>query len=160
MANTHPQNLGQPKKRVQIDYLHRHETDKFYELPPQMQNMLPAAVRSQLNPRHAVKVRVSHEQKTNKVLAKIIKARIVDLDIFNPQAALDCRISINLEMRYDGDVEDLIAASTGDNQSPDRNKDRLSYTQGHYQVDLTQVTQMAGSHVRLSISYFNWCYPS
>lgn len=33
---------------------------------------------------------------------------------------------------------------------PDRNKDRLSYTQSHYQVDLTQVTQNASINVSLS----------
>lgn len=31
--------------------------------------------------------------------------------------------------------------SRPENQLPDRMKDRLSYTQSHYQIDLTQVTQ-------------------
>lgn len=139
VAETHPTN-PQSKGRVQIDYLHRRETDKFYELPPSMHGTLPAAVREKLNPRHAVKVRVTHDQKSNQILAKIIKARITDLDIYNPQSKLDCRISINFEMKYDGDIEDIIAAGIGE-RIPDRNKDRLSYTQSHYQIDLTQVTQ-------------------
>ncbi|KAE9367039.1 mRNA triphosphatase CET1 [Stipitochalara longipes BDJ] len=140
VAETHPANPG-AKSRVKIDYLHRREIDKFYELPPAMHVNLPAAVRKQLNARHTVKVRVTHDQKTNQVLAKIIKARINDLDIYNPQSPLDCRISINLEMRYDGDIEDIIAAGIGE-RIPDRSKDRLSYTQSFYQIDLTQVTQV------------------
>jgi polynucleotide 5'-triphosphatase len=70
-----------------------------------------------------------------------MKARVADLDIYNPQSPMDCRISINLEMPYEGDVEELKAIAT-DSRIPDRNKDRLSYTQSHYQIDLTQVTQL------------------
>jgi hypothetical protein len=148
VAETHPNNPSQSKKRVKIDYLHRRESDKFYELPPSMHASLPAAVREKLNPRHAVKVRVTHDQKSNQVLAKIIKARIVDLDIYNPQSNLDCRISINFEMKYDGDIEDIITSGVGE-RIPDRNKDRLSYTQSHYQIDLTQVTQTTSVNVSL-----------
>ncbi|ESZ91092.1 hypothetical protein SBOR_8525 [Sclerotinia borealis F-4128] len=136
----YPNNPSQPKRRVQIEYLHRRETDKFYELPSSMHATLPPALRALLNPRYSVKVRVTHDQKTGEVLAKIIKARVADLDIFFPSLILDCRISINFEMRFDGDIEDLITSSDGA-QRPDRNKDRLSYKQSHYQVDLTQVTQ-------------------
>jgi hypothetical protein len=125
-----------------------------------MHGSLPAAVREKLNPRHAVKVRVTHDQKSNQVLAKIIKARITDLDIYNPQSKLDCRISINFEMKYDGDIEDIIAAGVGE-RIPDRNKDRLSYTQSHYQIDLTQVTQttsvnVSSPSIKLSRDNFNW----
>lgn len=135
-----------------IDYLHRRETDKFYELPPSHLASLPPAVREQLNPRHPVKVRVTYaqepkDQKT--ILAKIIKARIADINIYNPRFPLDCRISINFELRYEGDVEELKAISL-DNRIPDRSKDRLSYTQSHYQIDLTQVTQLASVNVSLS----------
>jgi polynucleotide 5'-triphosphatase len=117
--------------------------DKFFELPPSLHTTLPPAVRAKLNPRHAVKVRVSYDQKTNEVIAKIIKVRLTDLDIFNPSYPLDCRISINLEMRYDGDLEDLIPSTS----NPDRIKDRLSYSQSHYQIDLTQVTQLVSVNV-------------
>ena len=116
-----------------------------------MHKSLPEAVKQQLNPRHTVKVRVSHQQdpKTQgpgKVLAKIVKARITDLDIYMPQSPLDCRISINFEMNWEGDVEDLIAQGIGE-RIPDRIKDRLSYTHGLYQVDLTQVTQITSVNV-------------
>jgi hypothetical protein len=82
---------------------------------------------------------VTHDQKTQEVLGKIIKARVADLDIHFPLLPMDCRISINLEMDWDGTLEELEQIpNPGDN--PDRNKDRLSYTQGPYQIDLTQVT--------------------
>jgi polynucleotide 5'-triphosphatase len=141
---THPGNPTS-KKRVPIDYLHRYETDKFYHLPHSMISHLPAVVREYLKPHQPVKVRVTRDQKTNNVLAKIIKARIGDLDIYNPQAPLDCRISVNLEMRFDGDIEALVLSP----DAPDRNKDRMSYTQGPYQIDLTQVTQSIAATVRI-----------
>ena len=142
VTETHPQNPGaQSKKRVPIAYLHRRETDKFYELPPSHVSMLPPAVQHALGNRHAVKVRVSYDQKTGQLLGTIMKARVADLDIYNPQSPMDCRISINLEMPYEGDVEELKSIAT-DSRIPDRNKDRLSYTQSHYQIDLTQVTQL------------------
>jgi polynucleotide 5'-triphosphatase len=145
VKETHPANPENPNKgkRVQIQYLHRREVDKFFELPPSLYSTLPPAVRAKLNPRHTVKVRVSYDQRTNAVIAKIIKVRLTDLDIFNPAYPLDCRISINFEMRYEGELEDLIVS----NSSPNRIKDRLSYTQSHYQIDLTQVTQMTSLNV-------------
>jgi polynucleotide 5'-triphosphatase len=78
---------------------------------------------------------VTHDEKTGqqKPGAKIIKSRVASLDLYNPRFPLDCRISINLEIPYEGDVESLPAGSV-------RHKDRLSYTQSHYQIDLTQVT--------------------
>ncbi|RFU30352.1 hypothetical protein B7463_g5994, partial [Scytalidium lignicola] len=139
VQETFPGNPEQTKKRVPIVYKHRYERDRFFELPPAAQAHLPAAVRAQLNPRHAVKVRATYDKKDGRLINKIIKARVADLDIYNPQCPLDCRISVNLEMSWDGDLESLIA-SDGPRQ-PDRIKDRLSYTQSHYQIDLTQVSQ-------------------
>lgn len=87
-------------------------------------------------------MRLTYDQKTKEVLGKIIKARVADIDLHMPSCPMDCRLSINLEMDWDGSVEELeqLAASQTDRQ-PDRNKDRLSYRHGHYQIDLTQVTQ-------------------
>jgi polynucleotide 5'-triphosphatase len=98
---------------------------------------------------HAQKLRISHDQKTNQILGKIIKARIADLDILFPGLPLDCRISINFEMRFDGEMADIMEIAT-ENRQPDRMKDRLSYTQSHYQIDLTQVTQLVSVNVRIS----------
>lgn len=97
--------------------------------------------------RRNVRVRVSRDQKTNAVVGKIIKARVADLDLHIPTCPMDCRISVNLEMEWDGPIEELdeLAARQREKQ-PDRNKDRMTYTHGHYQVDLTQVTQQTTSH--------------
>lgn len=76
-------------------------------------------------------------------LRQIVKARLADLSIHFPRAAHDCRISINLEMPWEGSIEELERFGIKDRRSPDRSKDRLSYTQGPYQIDLTQVTQEA-----------------
>ncbi|UNI24906.1 mRNA-capping enzyme subunit beta [Purpureocillium takamizusanense] len=128
--------------RVQVHYKHRREIDRYFELPPDLQNRLPGCVRSRLGARaRNVRVRVTYDQRTREVLDKIIKARVADIDLHMPSCPMDCRLSINLEMPWEGSVEELerLAASPVDRQ-PDRNKDRLSYSQGHYQVDLTQVT--------------------
>ncbi|KAI9152032.1 mRNA-capping enzyme subunit beta [Paramyrothecium foliicola] len=139
--------------RVQVHYKHRREVDRFFELPPELQGRIPGCVRSRLGARSRnVKVRVTYDQKTREVLGKIIKARVADIDLHMPSCPMDCRLSINLEMNWDGPVEELeqLAPSSQDRHS-DRNKDRLSYKQGHYQIDLTQVTQTVsgpGNHQR------------
>lgn len=103
-----------------------------------------------------MRVTYAQDPKEPKILAKIIKARIADIDIYNPQFPLDCRISINFEMRYDGDIEELKAISI-DNRIADRNKDRLSYKQSHYQVDLTQVTQVTSVNVNPPPNFLGSC---
>lgn len=97
------------------------------------------------NSRREPSLRVTREQKTGQVVAKIVKIKVADLHLMLPQCEFDCRISVNLEANYDGPVEQLEqipqdgpAVRGG---KPDRHKDRLSYTQGNYKVDLTQVTQ-------------------
>ena len=147
VRQAHPNNQeAVAKNRVEIKYKHSREADSFYTLPPSMHGMIPPALREKLNPRLGVKVRITHDQKTGEPLAKIIKARIIDLDIYSPMTPLDCRISINFEMRFDGDVQDL-----GEKTSSDRNKDRLSYTQSMYQIDLTQVTQSSSVNVSTNL---------
>ncbi|EXA50978.1 mRNA-capping enzyme subunit beta [Fusarium oxysporum] len=138
---THPMNPA-GSQRVPIVALHRRERDRFFEIPPDLQARIPGCVRSRLGSRRAVRVRVTYNQKDNKVIAKIIKARVSDLDIHFPTLPMDCRISINLEMNWDGSVEELEQLPNRDRgENPERNKDRLSYTHGPYQVDLTQVIQ-------------------
>lgn len=153
VTETHPANPG-ARRRVPIAYLHRRERDEFYEFPSSYHAKLPPAVQQQLSKtRHAPKLRVTRDQKTNQILAKIIKARIADLDILFPGLPLDCRFSINFEMRFDGEVEDFRNVSM-ENRQPDRMKDRLSYTQSHYQIDLTQVTQVTSVHVSYSFELY------
>ncbi|KHN95475.1 mRNA capping enzyme, beta subunit, structural domain protein [Metarhizium album ARSEF 1941] len=128
--------------RVQVHYKHRREVDRYFELPQDLQNRLPGCVRSRLGSRaRNVKARVTYDQKTGQALNKIIKARVADIDIHMPTSPMDCRLSINLEMNWDGPVEELERLGpTQNDKTSDRQKDRLSYTQGHYQIDLTQVT--------------------
>lgn len=128
--------------RVQVHYKHRREIDRYFELTPELQSRLPGCVRSRLGSRvRNVKARVTYDQKTGQVLNKIVKARVADIDIHMPTNPMDCRLSINLEMDWDGPSEELEQLGPPQfDKSGDRQKDRLSYTQGHYQIDLTQVT--------------------
>lgn len=149
VQQTHPANKAAkaalPRPRLPIDYRHRREIDKFFELPASVRDRtLPVCVAKPIAAKgHGVKVRVSYDQKTNNVIGKIVKARIADLSLHFPELPLDCRISVNLEMDWEGGVEDLerMAAATGRPPIPARMKDRLSYKHGCYQIDLTQVTQ-------------------
>jgi hypothetical protein len=152
-------NHGRPRPRLEIKYKHRHEVDKFFELPPHVRDhMLPACVAMPLATRKfGAKVRVTYDEKTNELLAKIVKARVADINIHFPEYALDCRISINLEMDWNGSVAELERMATATRTSPNRNKDRLSYKHGPYQIDLTQVTQVSqGPNVSFSFSFFSF----
>ncbi|KAK0725232.1 CYTH-like domain-containing protein [Lasiosphaeris hirsuta] len=141
-----PANKTRPRPRVEIKYKHRREVDKFVELPNNIRDqMLPSCVSGPISSMgRAAKVRITYDQKSKEVLAKIIKVRVADLSLHFPDSPLDCRISVNLEMDWDGPTEDLerLGAASNRPPPPSRNKDRLSYKQSHYQVDLTQVTQM------------------
>jgi hypothetical protein len=89
-----------------------------------------------------LKARITTNQETGEVLATIVKARVTDMNIYLPMAMLDCRISINLEWPWDGPPDEISSNHPPNRErQPDRCKDRMSYTQGHFQVDLTQVSQ-------------------
>jgi hypothetical protein len=161
VQQTHPNNKANaalPRPRLPIDYLHRHEIDRFFDLPPAVRDReLPVCVAKPIATRgHGARVRVTYDQKTNKVLAKIIKARVADVSLHFPDQPLDCRISVNLEMDWDGSVEELerlagTSGGAGAGAGRQRVKDRLSYRHGCYQIDLTQVTQnVAGPGVSAS----------
>ena len=81
--------------RIPLSYAHKRERDTFYEVPPQE---LPPLIQNYMNPRHKPKVRVTTDQKTGEILAKIIKCRLADLDVYSPQTSVDWRISVNIEM--------------------------------------------------------------
>lgn len=139
-----PKNQASPTPRVPVNYVHTREIDKFYRLPAGAQESLPPFLRHLLGARRDPSVRVTMDR-AGRVVAKIVKVKVADLHLSFPQCDLDCRISVNIEIQWDGPVEGLEqvtqdgAGFRGD--KPDRHKDRLSYTQGHYKVDLTQVTQ-------------------
>jgi len=142
--------------------------DTFYELPASVARArLPACVVAAAGPahhhhnRHAAKVRVTRDQRSREVLAKIVKARVADANIYMPGCPVDCRISVSLEMAWEGPVEELeqLAANpvtpgsgggggggSGGGPQPDRTKDGLSYRQDLYQIDLRQVSHAASGY--------------
>lgn len=124
--------------RTQISYAHKKERDTFYEVT---QHELPPIIRQNLNPRHKPKVRVTTDQQTGEVVAKIIKCRVADIDVYSPRTSVDWRISVNLEMEYTGDVRHLPVVDVAKGRGGDRNKDRMSYRHQAYQIDLTQVAK-------------------
>ncbi|KAL1966429.1 hypothetical protein VTN77DRAFT_4571 [Rasamsonia byssochlamydoides] len=132
--------MPQPgSNRIPLSYAHKKERDTFYEIST---NELPPIVQHNLHPRHKPRVRVTTDQRTGEVVSKIVKCRIADLDVYSPRTHVDWRISVNLEMNYDGDVRHLqIADSIGarGRSGGERNKDRMSYRHLAYQIDLTQV---------------------
>ncbi|MCJ1400541.1 mRNA-capping enzyme subunit beta [Xylographa trunciseda] len=135
------QTIGSSSKpRIPMNYIHTKECDTFYELSQAAELSLPPSIRAQINPRHnKAKVRVTTDQKTGRVLAKIIKVRVADLDVYNPGTPFDWRVSVNLEMNFTGDMGELVEVMEGGKRAPERNKDRMTYKHLAYQIDLTQV---------------------
>ncbi|KAJ5788483.1 hypothetical protein N7457_003473 [Penicillium paradoxum] len=133
--------MPQPNStRIPLAYVHKKERDTFYEIQA---SELPPVIRQNLNPRHKPKVRVTTDERTGEILAKIVKCRVADLDVCSPRTTVDWRVSINLEMEYTGDVSTLpmIDTSVAKGGRGDRIKDRMSYSHLAYQVDLTQVAK-------------------
>ncbi|EGE83142.2 mRNA capping nucleoside-triphosphatase [Blastomyces dermatitidis ATCC 18188] len=135
--------ISQPGARIPLTYAHKKERDTFYEISS---SALPPIIQHHLNPRHKPKVRVTTDQRTGAVLARIIKCRIADLDVYSPRTCLDWRISVNLEMNYEGDIGELnlpgepsSLSGPGAPRGGARSKDRMSYRHLAYQIDLTQV---------------------
>lgn len=134
--------LAQPadRPRIPMSYVHTYESDSFFDLSQYGILSLPASIRAELHPRQPkAKVRVTTDKKTGKEIARIIKARVADIDIYSPNTVFDWRVSINIEMNVDGDIWNMIEPSSMDRKRPERNKDRMSYKHLAYQIDLTQV---------------------
>lgn len=100
------------------------------------------------------KVRVTTDQKTGRVMNKIVKARIADCNVYSPMTCFDWRISVNMEMPWAGDIDGLVAMPGADVGGGGMNggagggegvrmKDRMSYKHLAYQIDLTQVTDVS-----------------
>ncbi|KIV77563.1 hypothetical protein PV11_09353 [Exophiala sideris] len=123
--------------RTVIGYDHPHEYDEFYELTDEGRRNLPPWIVSWLNPRHKPRVRRTVDEKTGALKAQIIKSRISDIDIYNPQTDFDYRVSISIESPWEGDMNWLTEMTGG---GRDRQKDRMSYRHMAYQIDLTQVS--------------------
>ncbi|OJD20081.1 hypothetical protein ACJ73_08587 [Blastomyces percursus] len=143
LNDTVKSSISQPGPRIPLTYAHKKERDTFYEISS---SSLPPMIQHHLNPRHKPKVRVTTDQRTGAVLARIIKCRIADLDVYSPRTCLDWRISVNLEMNYEGDIGELnlpdepsSLSGHGAPRGGARSKDRMSYRHLAYQIDLTQV---------------------
>ena len=122
-----------------MDYAHTYERDTFYDLSQKGILELPKSIRDHFG-RAKPKVRVTTNSKTGEAIAQIIKVRVADMDIYSPQTLFDWRISVNVEMKIEGDFRQLIEPGDAGRSNHDRNKDRLSYKHLQYQIDLTQVT--------------------
>ena len=134
---------SQPPQRIKMAYVHTYENDTFYDMSQNGALSLPPSIRTQIdpkNPRTIPKIRVTHNKKTGEEIAKIVKARVADIDVYSPRTAFDWRVSVNVEMRIEGDLRNLIEPGASGKKGADRNKDRMSYRHLAYQIDLTQVT--------------------
>ena len=120
-------------------YTHPQEADEFYELTQDGIAHLPPSITQWSDKRRKKmpKVRITTDLKTKKKTAQIIKSRIADLEIYNPQCSFDVRISISIESPWEGRMDHLNPIGDGSN---DRMKDRMSYRHGAYQIDLTQIS--------------------
>ena len=126
-----------------MKYKHTYECDTFYALSQQGRLHLPRSIQEHIDPRNGrtiPKVRVTTENKTGELIAQIIKTRVADMDIYSPRTLFDWRISVNLEMKIEGDLRQYIEPGDVGKSATDRSKDRLSYKHLQYQIDLTQVS--------------------
>jgi len=82
------------------------------------------------------KIRVTRDEKTGELKECLRKVRLGNLDVYSPKRNADWRISVNVEIPVPHPVG--TANFT-------RRKDRLSYSHEEFSIDLTQVTQTAGS---------------
>lgn len=127
--------------RVVVDYKHTREVDELFNVPPNELQSLSQPLRNSLQRsahQKPPRVRITKDEQ-GKVLARIVKSRVADMNIYCPGSPFDFRISINLEQQWSGDMSSLTPA--GDMK---RHKDRLSYTHQWCQVDLTQVGTTKG----------------
>ena len=141
------QSTMNPEREV-IYFKHIRETDTFFELSQEGIHYLPPTVRQHLQlRRHTPRVRVTTDNTTGRVTSRIIKSRIVDMDVYSPRTDFDYRISVNVESPFTGEDRHLIpvSAHTSGGRADFRQKDRMSYRHQEYQIDLTQVTKSDGA---------------
>ena len=122
-----------------MHHKHTREIDNFYELSHEGRRLLPHHISKFLNPMRSSRVRITTDVNTGTMVAKIIKLRIADFDIYNPRCAFDYRISISVECPWEGSESHLSMVSAEQGRRGERQKDRMSYRHMFYQIDLTQV---------------------
>ncbi|KAI8584795.1 hypothetical protein K450DRAFT_218048 [Umbelopsis ramanniana AG] len=106
--------VQKPPEGCRVKYKHTRERDRFFKLSD------------------GRKIRVTTDQQSGEIVPNGVleKTRIADLNIYSPNQAFDYRISVSIENP---------ASIPGGNHMYERNKDRLSYSHGNIQFDLTQV---------------------
>jgi mRNA capping enzyme, beta chain len=135
--------------RKPITYTHLRERDQFFQCPKEYLASLPEAIQTCMRskPNLRPRVRVTWDQKTNKVLAAIVKIRLADMEVFCPQEAFDIRISTSIELQFPLDQIGNLVEHEERGVTQTRLKDRLSYKhQGMISIDLTQVTSEASGN--------------
>ena len=136
-----PRSDGKP--RVPIHYVHHREADAFYELPPsELESLDPLVISYQQQcSQRLPRVRITRDTRTSEIIAKVIKIRIQDLNVFCPNWPFDYRVSVSAEFPWEGnpDVLEEYATLSTTKRHPRRNKDRMSYTHQFCRIDLTQV---------------------
>ena len=144
---------GKTHERIQ-------EIDSFWQLPrAEAIANIPAHLHSYvLGPGNApVKVRISHAwNDTGRASEKacIIKRRISNIDIYNPNWPFDWRISVNIEYQYTGNRSALEPAVEGNGtRAADRAKNRLKYFYSVCDIDFTKVTAVPAGEVPGSASW-------
>ena len=139
VAQAHQEKLTTNPDREAVGYKHLKESDEFYELTVQGRKALPQNLTHWFGlSKYAPKVRKTFDLTGGGTLKEqIIKTRIADLEVYNPNTAFDYRISLSLETAVVLEPQHLVAAKEHDR---DRQKDRLSYRHFYNQIDLTQVS--------------------
>lgn len=114
------QNLPQNEHMA---YQHRKETDTFYDEVSEITGQREH-------------IRVTRDTRTKEIVPNgaVKKTRIADLNVFCPTQPFDYRISINIETP-------MYLPQSMSHPTFSREKDRLSYIQQNFSIDLTQVIE-------------------
>jgi mRNA capping enzyme, beta chain len=121
-----------------VRHEHLRESDEFYELTLEGRKALPQSLTHWVkNSKFAPKVRKTFNRADGTLKQQIVKTRIADLEVYNPNTVFDYRISLSLETKWNGEPHHLSGATDAGH---DRQKDRLSYRHMFNQIDLTQIT--------------------
>lgn len=137
---------GHPKLR----YEHIQEIDTFQRLSNIGLSAVPEAVAKRQIQRD-LKLRTTEENdpmtnRVGQIKARIVKVKLADLHIYNPQSDYDLRITMNVECNLMQPELELDPGALAEEPTPERpnqparKKDRVSYKHlGIYQIDLTKV---------------------
>ncbi|KAJ5175166.1 uncharacterized protein N7482_001043 [Penicillium canariense] len=115
-----------------------HET--FQEQHRAMNNFLNEQVKASMS-NESPRIPISYAHKKERDTFYEVSPQ----DLPPPRTNVDWRVSVNLEMEYDGDVSTLPMVDVAKGGRGERIKDRMSYRHLAYQIDLTQVARAEAS---------------